>query len=219
MGSSRIRLDYLCSLRKKYFWLIDAKKGKCSNKDNPPQIDISEIDQAYFYTLHPEINCPYFIVSNGWYTNLYSRNDLDENGTALLSIQSHEIYDRFLELDSFVGSTQILPFLKSEILNQVEKTLSTELRVDRLDEFITEIEKSIAKIKPTVRENAWKAHEKEQIDSKLKPNALYHEDLYNLVYDVFQAPASRIILEHYSKIIYERLTSDQIWGKQLLLST
>lgn len=216
VGSSRIRLDYLCSLRKKYFWLIDAKKGKCSDNNNPPQIVISEIGQAYFYTLHPEINCPYFIVSNGWYTNLYHRNDLDENGSPLLSIQSHEIYNRFLELDSFVGSTQILPFLKSEILNQVEKTLSTELRVDRLDEFVEEIEKSIAKIKPAVRENAWKAHEKEQKDNKSKINALYHEDLYNLVYDIFQAPVSRIILEKYSKIIHHRLVSDQIWGKQLL---
>ena len=79
VGSSRIKLDYLCILRKKYFWLIDAKKGKCKNKANPPKIEISEIDQAYFYSIHPEINCPYFIVSNGWYTNLYNRNLLDKS--------------------------------------------------------------------------------------------------------------------------------------------
>src|ERR1700722_550042 len=59
VGSSRIKLDYLCSLRKQYFWIIDEKKGRCPYKNNPPAIEKESVGQAYFYSLHPEVNCRY----------------------------------------------------------------------------------------------------------------------------------------------------------------
>lgn len=216
IGSSRIRLDYLCSLRKKYFWLIDAKKGKCTDKRYPPKIEVSEIHQAYFYSLHPEINCPYFIVSNGWYTNLYNRDSLDQDCNPLLSIKCSEIHDRFLELDNYVGSTQILPYLKREILNVIEKTLSVEIRIDRLDEFINEVEKSVAKIRPIVNKNSLELHNEQIHKGTPKEEELKNDDLYRLIYDVFQTPLNKVLLDHYSKIIFTRLTTDQKWGTQYL---
>ena len=124
VGSTRIKLDYLCSLRKQYFWIIDAKEGKCRDTENPPAIAKNDVGQTHFYSLHPEINCQYFIVSNGWFTNLYDRDSLDDLLTPILSIKSTEISNRFLELDSYVGSTQLLPLLKEKLLDQIEKIFS-----------------------------------------------------------------------------------------------
>ncbi|MEG4026626.1 hypothetical protein [Microcoleus sp. S13C4] len=77
VGSTQVRLDYICSIRKEYFWLIDAKKGKCKDSTNPPQIREQDVSQAYFYSLHPTINCKYFVVSNGWYLNVYDRDEIN----------------------------------------------------------------------------------------------------------------------------------------------
>lgn len=75
IGSKRIKLDYLCSLRKQYFWIIDAKEGKKSTANGPPVLKTEDISQAHFYCLHPEINCPYFIVSNGWPSSTPDENE------------------------------------------------------------------------------------------------------------------------------------------------
>jgi hypothetical protein len=217
VGSSRIRLDYLFDLRKEYFWLADAKKGKCADASNPPIIPIEDIEQAYFYSLHPQINCSYFLVSNGWYTNLYDRDNLDKEATPLLSLQSSEIADRFLELDSFIGSTQILPHLKSKILLLIEKTLKVEVVVDRLEEFSTAVDQTLAKVRPTVQRNAVITHGKIPDDYNAQLFAqLQTVDLYRVVHSLFQRPARRIEMNPISAILLKRLNKDQIYGNQYL---
>lgn len=51
IGSKRLKLDYKFNIRKKYFWLIEAKTGK------DKEITRENIAQAYLYSLHPDINC------------------------------------------------------------------------------------------------------------------------------------------------------------------
>jgi hypothetical protein len=153
VGSKRVRLDYICSLRKQYFWLIDAKEGKSSTSYGPSDLKDEDIQQAYFYSLHHEVNCRYFAVSNGWYFNLYDRDELDEELTPLLSVQHKELRDRFLEIDFYIGSSQLLPNLKLKVLQHIEKVLSAETNLHRLDEFELEVERSCSKVRPIVLEN------------------------------------------------------------------
>jgi hypothetical protein len=75
VGAKKVRLDYICSIRKQYFWLIDAKKGECQAPSKPPKIRDEDVFQTYFYSLHPTINCKHFVVSNGWYLNVYDRDE------------------------------------------------------------------------------------------------------------------------------------------------
>ncbi|QHS58378.1 hypothetical protein [Chitinophaga agri] len=150
VGSKRIKLDYLCSLRKQYFWIMDAKDGRCVNKSLPPVIDKSEVAQAHFYALHPEINCRYFVVSNGWYTNLYDRDLLDEVCTPLVSIPQREIANRFMELDQYIGATQILPMIKARLLDQIEKVFQSEYLIERHDEFVQHVIERAARAKDIV---------------------------------------------------------------------
>lgn len=204
VGSKRVRLDYICSLRKQYFWIIDAKEGICKDNKTPPAIAKESIAQAHFYSLHPEINCRYFIVSNGWFTNLYERDTLDENGTPILSIKSSEMAERFLELDGFVGATQILPFLKNNILREVEKILSSEIWVDRLDEFVDEVRKVTAKVRGSVQ----RAGVTNIFTSGNLSRQLDHIATGNLteqVYTLFEAPRSKLEMNDLCKRVLNRL--------------
>ena len=217
VGSSRIRLDYLFDLRKEYFWLADAKNGKCTDSNNPPVIAIENIEQAYFYSLHPQVNCSYFVVSNGWYTNLYDRDNLDKDATPLLSLKSSEVADKFLELDAFIGSTQILSHLKGKILSLIEKTLKVEVVVDRLEEFSTAVDQTLAKVRQTVQRNALITHGKNHDDSYAPLFAqLKTVDLYRIIHSLFQRPARRIEMNAISATLLERLNKDQIYGSQYL---
>jgi hypothetical protein len=201
-------LDYLCSLRKQYFWIIDAKEGKCKDTENPPAIAKNDVGQTHFYSLHPEINCQYFIVSNGWFTNLYDRDSLDDLLTPILSIKSTEISNRFLELDSYVGSTQLLPLLKEKLLDQIEKIFSSEIRVERLDEFISAVRdkagKQRSKVEQAARVNYTKnASEPEQY------KVLETEDISTVVYSVFQTLRTRYEIEGVARRLTERLKSNR----------
>ena len=212
VGRTRVELDYLCSIRKQYFWLIEAKPGKCKNPNNPPEIKAKEIEQAYFYSLHHEVNCPYFIVSNGWFTNLYSRDEIDAEGTPVLSIPHHEIADRFMELDGYVGATQILPFLKEKILQQIRKTLSAEIVVDRLSKFHDEVEKALASVKPKVRENLrpivdQKPHIHQSLVDMIRDPEI---KLFQIVSQLFDGPAPRYYLKQVSEEVSSRIMSDEV---------
>jgi hypothetical protein len=129
------RFDYKFNIRKKYFWLIEAKSGK--NR----YITRENEEQAYLYSLNPNINCRFFAVCNGWLFNLYDRNKLLNNDDSnifspILSIKNSEIKDRFNELYSYLGSSEIIFKIKEDILlREIKNTLSAEINPDRLKQF------------------------------------------------------------------------------------
>lgn len=189
VGSKRIELDYMCSVRKNKFWIIEAKNG---GEDTYPEILRTSIEQAHFYSLHPEINTPYFIVTNGWYINIYERDKVDEFLTPILSVKKEELPEKYLRIDHLIGSTQILPFLKQRQLDCLESILSAEIHLDRLEEFSNEIKRTIAKVRPKVlnnfRENAKK--QKENNDEKAKGYKKYiieNEEIYLVPYSLFMS--------------------------------
>lgn len=150
VGSKRIRLDYISNIRKQYFWLIEAKDGNPEHRGGFSEADVA---QAYFYSLHPEINCRYFAVCNGWLINLYDRDKLDDKYTPILSIRHVDLPTHFLTLDSFIGSTQIVANSKVRLLDQIESVLSAEIALDRLDEFAYEVQQATWRARPKVLEN------------------------------------------------------------------
>ncbi len=209
VGSKRIKLDYICSLRKQYFWIIDAKEGRCSNKNSPPSIDEQSISQTHFYSLHREINCRYFIVSNGWYTNLYDRDNLDEQLTPILSIRNSELFERFLELDSYVGSTQLLPKVKESILDQIEKVFSAEVRVERLDEFIDAVKDKAGKLRAKVERAAFESYQK-NVRNEGGFIALKTEDVSKSVYSIFQNLRARFEFEAATTLLINRIKENRL---------
>jgi len=193
IGRKRIELDYLCSVRLNNFWIIEVKPGY-DIKGNRSTIKEEDIAQAHFYSLHPEVNAPYFLVTNGWVINLYNRDELSENLDPILSINHNSLKEDFLELDVYIGATQIMPFLKRKILDNIKSVLSSEVYIDRLDEFDTKVKDVISHVRPKVlvnfRKNATEQVKRSQEDFEAfitkVPLRMIPSSLFNYVSTVGQ---------------------------------
>ncbi len=159
IGRKRIDLDYLCNIRKNNFWLIEAKNGK------KKLITEQDIQQAYLYSLHPKINCRYFAVTNGWLFNLYDRNKFlkDDNADIfepILSISHNEYQDKFEQLYHYLGSSNVLFNIKEDVLlKEIEKTMSSEVYLNRLSYFKIKVSNIIKKAECKVYKNISKLGE------------------------------------------------------------
>jgi hypothetical protein len=185
------RFDYKFNIRKKYFWLIEAKNGK--SKD----ITKESVEQAYLYSFNPDINCRFFVVCNGWHFNLYDRNKFLNNNnddifTPVLTIGHFEIKTKFDLLYSYLGSSEIIFKVKEDIILQdIKNTLSAEINPDRLKQFSAKVDDVINSSATQVLENIRKIHdwkreieiEEEELGKLL--NSMRVETVVDLVFDGF----------------------------------
>ena len=156
VGSKRIKLDYRFTTYRAGFWLLEAKEGTAPGPSEPPPITSEMIGQAHFYAHHPEVDCPVFGVSNGWFTNLYDRdsqNPLDP----ILSIAQQDLITHYSELYELIGFDQITFGLKRRLLKRIEQVLSADVDLYRSEEFVREVAKAAASARPKVLENSRKA--------------------------------------------------------------
>ncbi|GCF72646.1 hypothetical protein BC2926_01870 [Bacillus cereus] len=219
IGRDRIKLDYICSVRKQKFWIVEAKPGGKVKKGEPPIISEEDIAQAQFYSLHPDVDAKYFIVTNGWYIHLYERDKMNEDTTPILAFRNNELLDKFTLLDSYIGSTQILYNIKKKILKDIETTLSAEVHLDRLDEFIVETKLSVNKIRPNVMRN-FRENSKIQRESQKQKfiDFLQKEDLDYLVSSVLMVTYSRGEMRDMAKILVDRFFSEPSMKQYLFLN-
>lgn len=184
VGRDRIKLDYIFNIRKNNFWLIEAKSGKTK------EITQDDVHQAYLYSLHPKVNCRYFVVSNGWLTNLYDRNKAltQENANILepvLSIKSSEIKNKFDQLYSKLAASEILFSIKEDyLLKEIEKVMSAEVYINRLDEFERKVGQVIIKSKPKVYENIRALNPEHDILKKLEKDRISFSDYINTLSEI-----------------------------------
>jgi hypothetical protein len=90
-GAKKVRHynpDYIPTVRKKAFWIIEAK----SPKDVPYPFDVKYLVQGLQYCIHPEIQAKYLVVSTGAFNAVY-----DAYGSVFLD---QDIYKPILEFSS-----------------------------------------------------------------------------------------------------------------------
>jgi hypothetical protein len=90
-GAKRVKHyhpDYVPTIRKKMFWIIEAK----SPKDVAYPFGTSYLVQGLQYCIHPEIQAKYLLVTNGFHSAVY-----DAHGAVFLE---KEIYEPILEFKS-----------------------------------------------------------------------------------------------------------------------
>lgn len=87
-GAKKVKIynpDYFPTIRKKMFWIIEAK----SPKDVKHPFDLKYLVQGLQYCIHPEIQAQYMLVSNGLVSSLF-----DAHGSVFLE---KEMYEPILE--------------------------------------------------------------------------------------------------------------------------
>ena len=168
VGRQKIQIDYKLVIRKKSFWLIEAKSAENKN------INIEEIFQAQLYAIHPEVKAFYFIVTNGWELQLFKSDTIDEMYNPILKFNNSELQSNFNKLNDIVGSKNIISHLKKDVLNNITKIFSTELNVDKLNIFSNEVRKTLDSLKPVINEN---------IKIVRKEKEQEHQNIVKQIYD------------------------------------
>lgn len=156
VGSKRIKLDYRFTTYRAGFWLLEAKEGTAFDPKSPPPITTDMIGQAHFYAHHPEVDCPLFGVSNGWFINLYDR-DGQSPLDPILSIPQCDLLSRYSELYELIGFDQVTFGLKRRLLKRIEQVLSADVDLSRGEEFVRAVAGAAASARPNVLENFRKA--------------------------------------------------------------
>ncbi len=91
-----------------------------------------------------------------------------------------------MEVDSILGSTQLLPHLKTNVIKHIKGILSAEISLERISEFLTEVKKACYEIRPTILENFRRNYAKEALaNSEAWQKFVSSQRLNDLVETIF----------------------------------
>jgi hypothetical protein len=198
VGRQKINIDYELLVRKKQFWIIEAKSAF------PREIKEQDIFQAHLYALHPEVNARYFAVINGWNIVVYDSRNIDETYQSILKIRVDDLPQKFSELNNIFGAKNIIPMLKQRVFDDIKDILSVEVMEERLQEFSLGVDSILESVRPVVRENQKNTYLRKRIESEQKFKKIYlsssFEELiklgfsfpntleqFNLIYEAFNS--------------------------------
>lgn len=203
LGRHKYKLDYRFIIRKQGFWLLEAKPASCADPKNPPGITAEDIGQAFAYALHPQIDAPYFAVSNGWWFCLYDRDSGRQD--PILKISQAELPKRFDELRQILGAEQITFHLKRRLIGRIEQVLSADITLERSEEFLREVERVANKVRPKVLDNFRAARKKTVPERILWERLLAAERPYQLVETALACAVSIKDMTDASETLADRL--------------
>ena len=134
--------DYIPTIRKKVFWIIEAK----SAKDIEFPFADNFIVQGLQYCIHPEIQAKYLILSNGLHTAIY-----DAHGSVFLdrdiyepfmTFTNLEIPDKWKEIYDLLSVETLRKRIEDDIRNMYEKLCLSSLDKRYPDHLIKSIGRS-----------------------------------------------------------------------------
>lgn len=148
IGRQRIELDYHFSIYKHGFWLLEAKPAQKENY-RPTEEDIL---QAYYYALHPQVDSPFFAVSNGWWLLVFDRTAEDPL-RPILEIGQKELRQKINDLRRILSAEQLTFHLKDKLLKRIEQVLGADCYPERTSQFVESVKRIGDGVGPTVLNN------------------------------------------------------------------
>ncbi len=158
IGSKKQKLDYALVVRKRTFWILEAKRP------DPRRVSDDAVFQSHFYALHPEVRARYFGVCNGREIVLHDVRAVDESYTPLFRCEARELPARFEELARLIGAGSLVRSLKDRVLEDTRVLLSSEVREEQVRQFSAELQKVLREVEPQVRQNrvdVWRRKQQE----------------------------------------------------------
>ncbi len=131
--------DYMPTIRKKMFWVIEAK----SPKDVRAPFDLQYLVQGLQYCIHPEIQAAYLLVTNGLSSSVYDAHGsvfLDaEVYEPILEFRSEELTHRWPEIYSLLAVEKIRYRIEERLKVMYDKLCLSSLDKDYPAAFIKRI--------------------------------------------------------------------------------
>lgn len=119
--------DYVPTIRKKMFWIIEAK----SPKDVPHPFDLKYLIQGLQYCVHPEIQAKYLLLTNGKWSAVYDAHGaifLDQDiYKPILEFQSSELLKRWEEIYNIFSVEKIRSTIERDLKSMYDKLCVSSL--------------------------------------------------------------------------------------------
>lgn len=131
--------DYMPTIRKKMFWVIEAK----SPKDVVAPFDFQYLVQGLQYCIHPEIQAAYLLVSNGLVSSVYDAHGsvfLDADVyEPILEFRAGELANRWPEIYSLLAVEKIRYRIEEQLKVMYDKLCLSSLDEDYPDALIKRV--------------------------------------------------------------------------------
>jgi hypothetical protein len=150
IGRKKEKIDYAPSLRKRYFWVIEAKPGK------PKTMNMGDLLQVHLYSVHPEVQARLVVLANGWQVRVYDALTFSSWDDPLLVVDQSHADEAFVELREMLGAPNMLAYQRRRLLDIVGTTLESEVDVGVFDNLASELRKLAFNGRTIVEENARK---------------------------------------------------------------
>ena len=163
IGRKEVAIDYAPSLRKRYFWIIEAKPGK------EQEMRESALLQAHLYAVHPEIQARLIVLTNGWEVRVYDALTVSSWSDPLLVVKQEDGDDKFIALREMIGAENMLAYQRTRLLDIVRTTLESEVDLAAFDKMAWQLGKLATDGRALVQENArkvWLASMKDYYDGE-----------------------------------------------------
>lgn len=165
IGRKQVAIDYVPTVRLQKFWIIEAKPG------NPQDMNYGDFLQAHLYSIHPEIQARYIVLTNGWEIRVFDAI-LSTGWDDYIHLCTKDNCDKtFTELKNILGAKQISKTLRNQILTSLKSSLSVELDENEVENLKREFNKIYYESLPIVRKNArefqsdqWSKREKQDLE-------------------------------------------------------
>ena len=179
--------DYLPMIRKKMFWVVEAK----SPKDTAYPFDESYITQGLQYCIHPEIQAKYLLVTSGAHSAVY-----DAHGSVFLGSDPYnpvfefsnaEIVSRWSEIYDLLSVETLRGRIEADIKAMYDKLCTSSLNENYPGMLLQRIGRSAGEHRQTIEKRVRSLY-LESIDKGLEDNqriflSMGTEDLFAMMAD------------------------------------
>lgn len=152
--------DYIPTIRKKVFWIIEAKSPK--NVTFP--FDYSFIVQGLQYCVHPEIQAKYLVISNGRYTSIYDAHGSvflgEDIYASIVDIDNKDIISKWNDIYQLLSVETLRGQIEADLRKMYEKLCLSSLDERYPEHLMREIGKQRAEITQQIRKEVARLHAK-----------------------------------------------------------
>lgn len=142
------RIDYLPTVRKRGFWLMEVKR---------PSNDLSQgvIEQAYLYAIHPDVRARYIVLTNGHSVKIFDvfTTDEDDYRKPFFTCSREDAPLTLPGLAKLIGAKSISVQLRRRSLEAIRDALGVENDLEEVDAFDQEFRRMLDTVRPIVRRN------------------------------------------------------------------